>query len=412
MNDKGYINNSTAVIRLFFTTLILSILCTGCSYYGIEIEEEEEVVAVARPDKPVEVGVYYVPHTKESATAMEATLAASTPRFPEQFQPKRPSLQTTGKTGINLRKQANLAHSKGIDAFIFHWHCNSEGPYQNYMPELFADRRIPVALRYALIWKNDHADSLGDKRSTGADFRKVIDHLVDDHFKSKAYWRVDGGKPYFSIYDLKRFLEGYASTELAKRSLRMLRNRTTAAGHPGLHLNATTYGLSPDEAATLRTELELDSLTTYNWSNDGLVDERPGTDYLKAIEAYFAAASAGELGYYNGPMVPSVSMGWDPAPLWASDETWKTSNDYPYGPIIVNNNAGRFGKALSQAKALAKEQQRSFVLLHAWNDWLHGSYLEPEEMFKDSYLNGIKHEFIDQEEVDLERMRRWRHANR
>lgn len=391
-----------------FYLLILMVLAAGCA--EDEVTTGRTLPAV-EPEKAIQVGCYYIPRNHEDSNALPELIAKGTSRFPEQFQPKQPINTKLARNGV-YERHGNLAAKHGVDAFIVHWYCNNNGPYKDDVHKLLLERRkLRTAIRYALIWKNDHEGNRGADFMTGAGFRKVIDHLVEDHFKRPNYWKVDDGKIYFSIYDLKQYVAGFEDMELAKRSLRMLRNRTSAAGFNGLYLVGTTYGLTPEEAIEYRVGLELDAITHYNWSHTDLLTERPGTDYTKVSEAYFAALTAGE-GVYGDGYAVSVTMGWDPAPLWSEGDEWKTATEYPYGPVLTGNNGARFAKALGLAKEHAKQHGPPFVLLNAWNDWLHGSYLEPEAMFKQSYIEGIKYEFIDKEDVDLYHLNRYRMNNR
>ena len=409
-------HKTLSAVGLAIAASVLTIFTSGCGDKFDLWQEEEDKYSrqpsstSGKPDKPIQVGAYYIPRTVEETLALPSEIAKGTSRFPEQFQPKVPVGPIEKQKFAHHAKEAA---NQGVDAFVVHWYCNSDGPYGNEQVEQIKPRKLRSALRYALIWKNDHEGSSGKQAMTGASFRKVIDHLVDEHFSSKSYWKVGEGDgvPYFSIYDLKLFVSGFGDMDQAKRSLRMLRNRTSANGHIGLHLNGTTRGLTAEEAESYRVGLELDSLTHYNWIDTGLVTERPGTDYAVVSDQYFAALKAGTPPF-SGGYAASVSMGWDPAPLWSAGDEWKKSSDYPYGPVLISNNPARFTKALEQAKAYAKETGPPFVLIHAYNDWLHGSYLGTEDMYKERYLEGVHYEFIDKENIDLKNLLRWRAQNR
>jgi hypothetical protein len=76
-------------------------------------------------------------------------------------------------------------------------------------------------------------------------------------------------------------------------AIERFREKTRAAGFPGLHLNAVLWGLpkqSPDDAIR---RLGIDSTTSYVWIHHNVLPDFPATDYGKAAAAYSKAVKKG-----------------------------------------------------------------------------------------------------------------------
>ena len=88
---------------------------------------------------------------------------------------------------------------------------------------------------------------------------------------------------------------------------------------------------------------------------------------------------------YNIPLFPTVSIGWDDTPRFPA----KGKKD----ATSVNQNAEVFGKYLKIAKDYADahaDSQPKFIMINAWNEWVEGSYLLPDEVHGFSYLETVR----------------------
>ena len=68
-------------------------------------------------------------------------------------------------------------------------------------------------------WLDIHPYTKGDEqkilypgRVTPETFDKIGDLIIKEYFTKPNYWTVDG-KPYFSVYDVQKFVENFGSVE-------------------------------------------------------------------------------------------------------------------------------------------------------------------------------------------------------
>lgn len=283
-----------------------------------------------------------------------------------------------------------------------------------------------------------------------AAFVRRTDDAIKNYFSQPNYWKIDGC-PYFSIYELDRLVKGLGGLAPTRAALDDFRARVKAAGHPDLHLNIVdqraienTLDLvrgepCPDDPArqvdtvpALLAALQVDSSTMYTWVHhlDTLL-ANPGSQ-LKADEMTFGfggdagaqtnkftpsaesvdglsetelldrAAKAGliavDYAEYGGRAIklleerpsalgvtwfPHVSMGWDGSP-----------RNYSMG-VVLNNTPERWQEFLRQTKDWLDRhpESRGIVTLNSWNEWVEGSYIEPDTVHGMKYLDAVRDVF-------------------
>jgi hypothetical protein len=309
----------------------------------------------------VQVAAYYFPNWGPVATSEWGLIQAAQPQFEGHRQPKVPA-----------------------------WGYENEKAPNN-------DR-----LRFAIMWCN-HDVGPAKGAVTPATFDALTSYVVDSYFRHPSAWKIDG-KPYFSIYELRTFLETFGNDlDAAAAALDRFREKSKAAGFPGVHLNAVVWGLPRQSADDVIRRLGFDSTTSYVWIHHKVLPDFPATDYSKAAEGYFSAVKNG--GGHNGldrpaaslpvPYHPNVSMGWDSSPRCRNAPDWASRRDYPFGAVIVNNTPAAFRGALERAKpiAAANPPGHRIITLNSWNEWGEGSYLEPDTTTGLGYLEAVRDVF-------------------
>lgn len=375
-------------------------------------------VSRGEPDD-VQVAAYYFPNWGPEATSEWGLIKWAKPQFAGHLQPKVPAwgYEDENDPAVMARK-IEVAADHGIDAFIFDWYFFDPQPEadtpagstpwdgQKYLSRAL-ERGFLAApnnrdLRFAVMWCNhDVGPAIG--AVTPATFDTLVEYVTTTYFPHPSYWTIDG-RPYFSIYDTKAFLQSFGNDlEAAAAALARFRDRARAAGFPGLHLNAVLWGLPAGSRDETIRRLGFDSTTSYVWIHHAALPDFPATDYAKAAAAYFAAVTEG--GGHHGleqaaatlpvPYHPNVSMGWDSSPRCRNAAGWAERRDYPFGAVIVNNTPAAFQQALERAKPLAAANPpgQRVVTINSWNEWGEGSYLEPDTTHGLGYLEAIRRVF-------------------
>jgi hypothetical protein len=373
----------------------------------------------ARDD--VQVAAYYFPNWGPENVSEWAPVKRAQPRFEGHAQPKVPVWGYQDETDpVVMAQKIAVAADHGVDAFIFCWYYYNESDsglaggawdgskylYQA-LEEGFMAAPNNDQIQFGIMWCNHN---LGDKVKgavTPETFEQLTDYVIEHYFKHPSYWKINGC-PYFSIYEVNTFLQTFGGDRAAAAAaLERFREKTKAAGFPGLHLNGVVWGIGNADPDGTVTALGLDSLTSYVWIHHYALPDFPATDYQKVADAYFDAVENG--GGANGlgqavknlsaPYHPNVSMGWDSSPRCPPDADWMNERGYPFGAIITDNTPERFRDALVRARQLAMRlpPDNRIITINAWNEWGEGSYLEPDTVHDMGYLEAVKSVFVSGE---------------
>jgi len=375
-------------------------------------------------DSRIEVAVYYFPQYHpdrrndrwhgDGWTEWELVKAAR-PRFPGHRQPIVPEWGYFDESNPSwAAKEIDLAADHGITCFIYDWYWYEDGPFlQDGLEKGFLKAANSQRLKFALMWANHdwinvHPAKLahvpevllyaGVSRKT---FDEFTDHVVETYFSWPNYWRVDG-KPYFSIYEVETFTAGIGGMDDARDALESFRSKTRAAGFPGLHLNAVIRGVSVlpvdnvlPEPARIVSDLGFSSVGTYTWVHhsspnaDGFPIGNHNTAAARNYQVWDEFSARFKVPYY-----PNVTMGWDSSPRTIQTDVY-TQAGYPWTAVLQGNTPEAFRDALSRAKAFVvspKSRQR-IVTINAWNEWTEGSYLLPDTVHGNAYLEAIREVF-------------------
>ena len=336
-------------------------------------------------------------------------IRSAPPRFPGHLQPKVPLWGYTDESKPDVMAQKITAAAEhGVNVFIFDWYYYDTGPFlERALDEGFLHATNNSRLKFCLMWANhDWLDIQGynpqDKikllypgKVTPATWDKICDLVIGRYFKHPSYWLVDG-KPYFSIYEISRFLDSFGSVAEARAALDKFRSKVSSAGFPGLHVNAILWGRSPADWQKLCHELALDSLTSYTWVHHGALNAEtfPVSDYVWARDKYLQFYD-GETPNYPVPYFPNVMINWDNSPRAAHGIPWNRPAPHVVNPVVTGNSPTAFQQSLELIKTrlLAAPTQPKIITINAWNEWPEGSCLEPEKQYGYGYLEAVKRVF-------------------
>jgi Glycosyltransferase WbsX len=336
------------------------------------------------------------------------------PRFEHHAQTKIPVWGYTNESDPKVMEmKIETAAYYGIDVFIYDWYYYDDGPFlEKGLENGFMKAQNINKMKFALMWANHDWIDIFPRNFDEPDvpvfyhgaisaetFDKMTDYIIARYFKNPSYWLVDGC-PYFSIYELYKFIESMGGKEKAKAALEAFRVKTRKAGFKDLHLNVIAWGLQiPVDEKEIKTPEELinylpvNSATSYVWVHHAALNNFPETEYSEVQEKYATFCDE----YHkkiNKPYFYNVTMGWDATPRCGGSGKFENKG-YPCTPVIKNNTPENFQNALQAAKEWTDKNNKSIkvITINSWNEWTEGSYLEPERMYGYKYLEAIKNVF-------------------
>ncbi len=342
----------------------------------------------------------------------------ATPRFPGHRQPILPAWGCFDESDPAwAAKEIDLAADHGVTTFLFDYYWYTDGPFlEDALNRGFLAAPNSHRMKFALMWANHdwtniHPTTFRNKPEVLAPgrvglpaFERMTDRIIRDHFSRPNYLTFNGC-PYFMIYEVGTFISDMGGLPAARAVLDRFREKVIAAGHPGLHLVASVWGMSVlqgevkiSDPAQVARELNFQSCTSYAWVHHFHVNSPenfPFAKYTDAAEANYKVWEkyAGILGV---PYHPNVSMGWDPSPRTIQSDRYE-NRGYPFTKIFMENTPVAFRDALAKAKAFIDRQPfaEKMITINAWNEWTEGSYLLPDTVHGNAYLEAIRDVFGD-----------------
>lgn len=393
--------------------VLLTFIVSGTLNSNVQAAKEQDEITVA---------AYYFPnyHTDDPRNIINKgkgwseweLVKTAKPRFAGHHQPNVPAWGYTDEKDPKVMAQKiDAAVDNGIDCFIFDWYMYEDGPFLNRcLDEGFLNANNCERIKFALMWANhDWVDIhpytrgapqklLYPAKVSPKRYDEICDFVIEKYFSRPNYWKIEG-KPYFSVYDVQKFVEGFGDLKTAKAAMDKMRQKAVAAGLKGVHWNLVAWGNPilpvenpPANTAELISTLGFDSATSYVWIHHAYLPE-PLTDYNYVRDTYFSHWQQAKKDY-GAPYFPNITMGWDPAPRCDLESEWANVG-YPFMNTIGNNTPENFKTALqmTKEKLLSDPNGPRVLNINCWNEWTEGSYLEPDTVHGMAYLQAIKEVF-------------------
>ena len=362
-------------------------------------------------------GNFHVDPRNEKAHGAQWTewnlVRSATPRFRGHHQPRIPLWGYADESDPRVfEHKIAAAHDNHLSALIFDWYWYNDGPFLNSaLDRGFLGASNNRDLKFALMWANHDWYDIHPAKLTaaptlqfpGAVTREAFDTMSTrllQLFQHPSYLTLNGA-PYFSIYELYRFIQGMGGVRQAAEALNSLRSKARALGLPGVHVNAVTWGVQilPGQSEVtnlpeLLQQLEIASTTSYVWIHHTRFADALTTEYSeirRQYEAYRDQAAT----QLNLPYFPNVTVGWDSTPRACQTDNFRPAG-YPFTSVVVNNSPQAFEDALRSAKEFAAKQlpkDHRLITINSWNEWTEGSYLEPDKEHGTAYLEAIRKTF-------------------
>lgn len=408
-------------ITTLFSIATLFMVSASCSF---KRAEDSQNSSVSDTEDDYTVAAYYFPNYHPDARNIRRygpgwtewdLVKEARPRFDGHQQPKVPEWGYTDESDpYQMEQKISAAAEHGLDAFVFDWYYYDDGPFlEDAIEEGFFNADNNDEIDFSLMWANHDwveifpADSANLMDADGPDilypgkislntWDKMCDYLIKTYFTHPCYWEIDGA-PYFSIYDISKFMEIFGSLEATEKGVDQFRQKVIAAGFKDLHLNAVVWGqtilpsekiIPEEEIEKLLTGIGFTSTTSYVWIHH-VTPEFPTHSYNDVKTKYFAYADkfSKEMSL---PYFPNITMGWDSSPRTNQEESFRKL-EYPYMGIITDNTPANFEQALVDMKNYLDVHPKSqnIFIINCWNEWTEGSYLEPDTINHMAYLEAI-----------------------
>jgi len=317
-------------------------------------------------------------------------------KWPGHLQPRVPLYGYGNEADpAVIAKRIDLAVAHGINVFLYDWYWYAGKPFlEDGLDKGFLGAPNNGKMKFMLMWANHHFNDIcnnqvANKGARGvllsgfvdeAEFHRLVPRWIDKYFRRPNYYRIDG-KPVFMIYETHTFIRGLGGEEAARRALDYLREECRKAGLGGLHLMACDCGLSKKRVEALGIE----SATMYNFchwaSPSGFPDF--ATWSAKGATRFDAAKELGLKTYF-----PHASVGWDTNPRWPATHPM---------PTVLHSTPDKFEVSLRRAKDWSDRNHPQgmpkLITINAWNEWIEGSYLEPDRLWGKGYLEAVRRVF-------------------
>ena len=329
------------------------------------------------------------------------------PRFEGHYQPKRPlwGYEMDDDPQV-VERWIRAALKYGINTFVYDWYWYKapdgySGPYlesalDNGFLKAPSNRKMDFFLMYANHdvkysywnyhkWGADADSLLFNPRIGMDDWKQVVERVINRYFHLPNYAKIDG-KPIFAIFNTDVFKEGFASEEEAASAMAYFRDEVKKAGFPGLWLQLTPGGGSiptEEEKIRMRADIEKLGINAIAFYNMGGFTPDYARHCAESVEIRERVDSL-----YNIPVFPTVSIGWDDSPRFP----YEGADDISH----LNHSPEVFEQYLRIAKDYADAHaatQPRMVMINAWNEWVEGSYLLPDEVWGYQWLEAVQRVF-------------------
>ena len=326
------------------------------------------------------------------------------PRFEGHYQPRIPLWgYAMDDDPVAWEQKINAATDHGVNVFIFDWYWFNGQPFlEKAIDNGFLQARNNNRMKFYLMWANHDASGyewnhnryktdtlLWQGEVDWNNFKIIVDRVIRQYFKQPNYFKIDN-KPVFSIYSIDELVQSFNGIEGTRKALDYFRNEVKKAGFADLHIqgvgkeskgsplllqskNSEGKGINEIVSA-----LTLNSITLYNWTSAGILE-----DYLKYGENAIDLRHKWD-SILTVPFFPCISVGWDNTPRYPKRGKEKV--------IHINSTPESFAAYLQKTRDYVKDhpKQPRLMVINAWNEWVEGSYLEPDMRWGYGYLEAVK----------------------
>jgi hypothetical protein len=392
-------------------TCILGTVSIFLFYGCIDCFQKDKVV---NQDSDYYVAAYFWPSCHDEPSIRESfwkkgigeweIIKQGIPLFEGHYQPRIPLWgYEMDDDPVVMEKKIVAATTHGVNVFIFDWYWYNGKPFlEKTVNDGFLRAKNKDKMKFYLMWANHDLkgnmlnsrqyknDSLIWKGEVDwSNYKTLVHRVINQYFIQPNYFKINN-EPVFSIFSLAELVQSFNGIEGTKKALDYFRKEVNKAGFPGLHLQGIGWAsngmpllLSGEygkgsEINEIVSCLNLNSITMYNWYSPESLE-----DYLKYGEGAMSLRNKWD-SILTVPFFPCVSVGWDDTPRYPK----KVKKDV----IHINNSPESFASYLLKTRDFVRNhpEQTKLIIINAWNEWVEGSYLEPDMRWGYGYLEALK----------------------
>lgn len=281
--------------------------------------------------------------------------------------------------------QAKLAKENGVYGFCYyHYWFNGKMLLEKPMELMLENRNI--TLPFCISWANEPWARTWDGKDKEVlmpqnygkekEWKEHFEYLLK-FFKDERYIKIDN-KPIFLIYrtsNIPNCIEMIDYwNELCKKN-----------GFNGIYLIETMNSFqNRSYIKNSDAVIEFEPMLTIRHH---LPLHKQGIRYIKKKLSILDKLDYG----YVWDKVINKNVDYGKKKFLGAFVSWdNTARKKDKGLILTNDTPELFGRYLKKQINKTKEIGSDFIFINAWNEWAEGTYLEPDTINKNSYLNKIK----------------------
>lgn len=265
-----------------------------------------------------------------------------------------------------MDREIDYAARGGLSYWAFGWYHPSGWKDAETMTrclDLYLKSRQRHRLKYCLILMAGL--HLGPKDEWPA----TVDYLVA-RFKERNYVKVLGNRPLVYWFDMDQFIPFWGSESAGNESLKLLRERTRAAGLGDPYMALMTFW--PPRGVAQADQFHLDALSAYVNPPGSEDREQPYSDAV-ALNHWFWE----ECRKTGKPFIPTVTVGWDYRPMKLPRYPDRDPRNNWFTPATPDELTTHVRGAMDWVRANPGTCQANSVILYAWNEIAEGGWLVP-----------------------------------
>ena len=275
-------------------------------------------------------------------------------------------VEVRADTQAIMDKEIDYAVKGGLTYWAFGWYHRRGWQNADNMTrslDLYLKSKRRSRLKYSLILMA--GPHLGPK----AEWPATIDYLVQ-RFKDRNYVKVLGNRPLVYWFDMDQFVPFWGSAAAGNEALRLLRERTRAAGLGDPYMALMTFW--PPRGVEQLNQFGLDAISAYVNPPGSENREQPYADAVGLNRWYWE-----ECKKTGKPFIPTVTVGWDYRPMKLPRYPDRDVKNNWFTPATSEELTAHVVGAMEWVRQNPAVCEANAVVLYAWNEITEGGWLVP-----------------------------------